>query len=308
MSDPPGTGGPSPLETHPLDFLVIGAQKAGTTSLHRYLAGHPEIFLPAQKELDLFGTPEAFARGIDGVAAHYRDLAGARRIGLSYVGMLFLEGSAERAHAYRPQMKILALLREPVSRAYSAYWYHRRIGWDDAASFEDALEREVSGRLPPGPAGAALAYRRNGCYAEQLEPWLERFGRDRVRVMRTQDLKSDPEATVRGVLRWLGVTDAVDAIDLEARYNVAARARSRMVATFLGSPSSPLKRAYHRLVPRAIRRPLKRQVTRRLERLNARPGRYPPMAEATRARLAAFYAPHNRALVDRLGLDVSAWS
>lgn len=301
--EPAGTG----LAGRHVDLVIIGAQKAGTTSLHRYLGAHPEIFFPEQKEVDLFGTEAAFERGVAGVAEHYRGLADEKRVGLSYVGMLFLPGAAERAHAHNPKMQVVALVREPVARAYSAYWYHRRTGWEDAPTFEDALAREDEGRLPPGPIGRALAYQANGCYAEQLRPWLDAFGRDRVRVMETRELARDPAGTVRSILEWIGVTPDLTGIDVGERHNASALPRSRVVASVLGSPSSRLKRVYHRLVPGAVRRPLKRQVTRRLERLNQRAGAYPPMAEATRARLAEFYAPHNDALRELLGLALADW-
>lgn len=296
-----------PVMERSLEFVIVGAQKAGTTSLHRYLAAHPGIFLPEEKELDFFGTAERFERGPRLLDRHFREARPEHVLGLSYVGMMFLPGAAQRVQAYRPAMKIVAVLRNPVERAYSAYWYHRRTGWERSATFEEALARETE---PSGadPVTAAMSYRRNGCYVEQLRPYLERFGPDRVRLLLTEELRDAPGRVVGEIAAWLGAGPAATPPAAGRRHNVAAMPRLAGLHRMLMARDSRAKRVYHALVPAPLRRLVRRQVTLRALRLNERPFRYPDMSPSTRRELAAFYAPHNERLARWLGRDLSHWT
>lgn len=283
-----------------IDFVIVGAQKSGSTSLHRYLAAHPGVFLPAQKELNFFVDEQAYRAGLGALGHHFRGLGREAAVGLGHVGMMFGDGAARRAREHNPDMRIVAVLREPVSRAYSAYWQHRRMRWDDSPTFEEALARESRGELPAGAAGAAMAYRRNGCYLERLQPYIERFGRDRLFLAGTRELETDPAAVVSAIARWLGAGEAAFVLPGE-RHNRAAMPRWPWLQRLLLTPDSRIKRAWRRRVPEALRAPLRQGISRRLLRWNERPFDYPPMAPATREELQAFYAPHNVRLAQWLG-------
>lgn len=289
-----------------IDFAIIGAQKSGSTSLHRYLASHPGIFLPQQKELGFFIDETIYRSGLDSLRHHFRDAGDERLLGLCHVGMMILDGAADRAHEHNPSMRLVAVLRDPVSRAYSAYWQHRRMRWDDSPTFEEALARERRAELPPGPAGSALAYRRNGCYLERLQPFIDRFGRDGVFVAWTADLERDAAAVVDSVARWLGAGDAELELPAE-RHNPAAMPRWPWLQRLLLTPDSRIKGAVRRGLPEHVRAPVRRTISRRLLRWNERRFDYPPMAAATREDLRAFYAPHNARLARWLGRELPGW-
>ena len=289
-----------------LDFVIIGAQRAGSTSLHRYLAAHPDIYLPREKEVPFFGDAAEFRRGPERLDRHFRGRTSESIAGLSYVGMMFLDGTAERLHEYDPRMKIVAILRNPVDRAYSAYWYHRRTGWDDSPSFEAALVRERDGRLSSDAVGDSMAYLRNGCYMSRLRPFVERFGQKRVHLLLTEDLKERPVETLRGLASWLGARGEFPAHAFDARHNVSAMPRLPRLQRMLMASGSPLKRFYRSSVPSFLRRAVRTQVTTRIARWNERPFLYPEMDSRTRESLVQYYQPHNERLARFLSRDLGA--
>jgi hypothetical protein len=290
-----------------LDFAIIGAQRAGSTSLHRYLALHPDIYLPREKEIPFFGDEAQYRRGAAILDSHFRQRAGERIAGLSYVGMMFMSGTAARVREHNPRMKLVAVLRNPVERAYSAYWYHRRTGWDDCSTFEAALDREREARLPSDAVGNSMAYLRNGCYMNQLQPFLDCFGRERLRLLLTEDLEERPAATVRGLASWLGAEGELPDQAFAARHNVSAMPRFRWLQRALMAPDSLLKRLYRSVAPEVVRRALRTRVTGRVREWNERPFRYPEMQRETREFLAEYFLPHNERLAAFLSRDLGHW-
>ena len=194
------------------DFLVIGAQKAGTTALYAYLRWHPGIAGPSWKEVSFFDRHwwrgEAWYRG------QFPLRAGERLVGEASPSYLFHPLAPERARSLVPGAKLVALLRDPVDRAYSQYQHEVALG-REPLSFEDALaaedERLVGEveRLIADPRAFSRAwwdhtYTARGRYAEQLERWLEAFPREQLLVVRTEELGERPAETYASILAFLG--------------------------------------------------------------------------------------------------------
>ena len=194
------------------DFLVIGAQKAGTTALYAYLRWHPSIGGPFWKEVSFFDRH--WAKG----ERWYRGQFPLRRDGLlvgeaspSYV---FHPLAPERVSSIVPEARLVVLLREPGDRAYSHYQHEVALG-REPLSFEDALAAE-DGRLR-GEVDRLLAdpkafsdewwdhtYASRGLYAEQLERWLALFPREQLLALTTEELGARPAETYATVLSFLG--------------------------------------------------------------------------------------------------------
>ena len=206
-------------------YLVIGAQKAGTTSLHHYLSQNPAVLTARVKEVQYFtkyyARGEGWYRGQFPLVTHERAVR--RRIGVSpavgeaTAACLFDPRSPERVHAFDPEMKLVALLRDPIERAYSAFQMELRWG-RETGTFEEALDREetdlpgVLERLRTNPnasvsSGLGRSYVARGLYADQLERWLQLFDRDQLLILMSDDLDQDPAATVSRVAGFLGVPE-----------------------------------------------------------------------------------------------------
>lgn len=194
------------------DFLVLGAQKAGTTALYAYLRWHPGITGPSWKEVSFFDRHwwrgEAWYRG------QFPLRPGKRLVGEASPSYLFHPLAPERARSLVPDAKLIVLLRNPVDRAYSHYQHEVALG-REPLSFEDALaaeEERTRGeveRLVSDPRAFSRAwwghtYVARGRYAEQLERWLEAFPREQLLVVATEELGERPAETYARVLRFLG--------------------------------------------------------------------------------------------------------
>jgi hypothetical protein len=204
------TAGARPLPT----FLVLGAQKAGTTALFAYLREHPDVTGPAWKEVSFFDRH--YARGLRWYRGNF-PLGGRRAgaVGEASPSYVFHPLAPERVRATVPDARLIVLLRNPVDRAHSHYQHEVALG-RETLSFEEALAREperLAGeveRLTADPAYFSHAwwnytYASRGRYAEQLERWLALFPREQLLLLLTDELGADPTGTYGRVLRFLGV-------------------------------------------------------------------------------------------------------
>ena len=196
------------------DFLILGAQKAGTTALYAYLRWHPHITGPAFKEVSFFDRH--YARGEAWYRAHLpaRVRAGTL-VGEASPSYLFHPLAPERVAALVPDARLIALLRNPVDRAFSHYQHEVALG-RETLSFEEAIEREeerMHGEVEHmlrDPTYFSYpwwnyTYLARGRYAEQLERWFAVFPREQVLVLATDELAADPEAAYSRVLDFLEV-------------------------------------------------------------------------------------------------------
>jgi hypothetical protein len=196
------------------DFLILGAQKAGTTALYAYLRWHPHVTGPAFKEVSFFDRH--YARGEAWYRAHLpaRVPAGVL-VGEASPSYLFHPLAPERVAGLLPEARLIAILRNPVDRAFSHYQHEVSLG-RETLSFEDAIDREEErmrgevDRMLRDPSYFSYAwwnytYLARGRYAEQLERWFAVFPRDQVLVLSTDELADDTAATYRRVLDFLGV-------------------------------------------------------------------------------------------------------
>lgn len=196
------------------NVLVIGAQRAGTSSIYRYLGSHPDVAPSLRKEVEYFST--RMSMGERWYRAHFPLMRRPRMAFEATPDYLLHPLAAERAASQIPGVKAVAMLRSPVTRAFSQYGHQRRLGKEDLA-FVDALEREparIAGeyeRLVVDPDYPAIelrthGYMERGRYAPQLQRWFDAFGRERVHVIRTEDLWADPVETYTGLLDFLGLS------------------------------------------------------------------------------------------------------
>ena len=290
-------------------FLLIGTNKSGTSTLYHVLKAHPQVFLPYKKELHFFNDDGNYAKGRGWYIESFFEGAPASAVSgditpnYLYFGEKVIPRIAATYGDALPRMVVI--LRDPVARAYSRYWHHRRVDGREPLSFEEALEAEPE-RLRADAAGDAsrgrfpLAYFHGGLYGEQLERYFAAFPRDRFHVMFFDDLQRDFDGTVRGLLAFLGV-DTTVAIE-------AVRAHQASVTRAAGLDSWLRSRA---LVGRFVKGVLPdvalSRVRKLLRRLFLRPFTYPPMHPDTERSLRARYEPDVAKLEALIGRDLTAW-
>lgn len=188
-----------------IDFLIIGAQKSGTSSLYRYLTANLMIDGPQEKELHYFDL--FYDRGQRWFHRQFNFRAAVQGEASPYY--LLHPQAAERAYRYNSKLKLITILREPMERAWSHYRMNRKRQIEDL-SFPEALKAE-SQRLQqydadqPDNALQNYSYLERGLYAEQLELWCQYFSPDQILVLNFHDFAKDPWKEVQKVYRFLAV-------------------------------------------------------------------------------------------------------
>lgn len=219
------------------NFLIIGANKGGTSSFYKYLDQHPEIFMSEIKEPmfflfnDMTGKEQKKAevdakepewqnwKPISSVEEYQKMFVappGIKAAGEASTAYLANPVCAERIARYNPSMKIIAILRNPVSRAFSNYQMYVRLG-HESEKFEKVLEDELKGarkHLPQGRQYLALGY-----YADSLAEYIRVFGKENVKIYLIDDLKNKPEWMFEDAFRFLGV-DPTFKPDVREKFNV----------------------------------------------------------------------------------------
>jgi hypothetical protein len=191
------------------DFVIIGAQKGGTSFLYHLLSLHPLVEPAANKELHFFDQPERFNSG----AGWYRRCfpqAGLKDGRRSITGeatpvYLFDPAVAKRMAVVVPQARLITLLRNPVDRAYSQYQMHVKRG-AEPLTFEEAIEQQDS------------SYLSRGIYVDQLLRWFEYFDKEQMLILKSEDFFGRPVETLKVVLDFLDLSDwQPDASELQRR-------------------------------------------------------------------------------------------
>ncbi len=245
------------------DFLIIGASKCGTTSLHNYLNQHPKVEQGIWKEIHFFDQYPNYAKGLNWYRTHFpvRTDPDAFCLGEATPAYLFNPAVPERVADAMPKVKLIVLVRNPIDRAYSHY-HHTRRGGNENLPFENAIEAESDRisdelkKLESNPTYYDLTYAQysylaRGRYMEQIERWLQYFPREQMIVIQSQALFSDPDAFCNRIFEFLDLEPY--SLDVGRAYNsgeyrnqIAPDTRSRLrayfrphneaLAEFLGEP------------------------------------------------------------------------
>jgi hypothetical protein len=292
-----------------IDVMIAGAQKAGTTSLVTALGSLQGVLSSHPHEFTWFIDPDRFGESYEEafVGGFGRVGQPDEKVVAKSASLMFLPAAAERLHLHNACCKILMTLRHPVDRAWSAYWFLRRVGIETAATFERALALEEE-RLPKDfNRYHEAAYRARGDYAPQVSRMQAMFGEDNVRVLLLEDIREDLASTVADVASWISLS-TLDEFELpveRVHVNAAARARSEQLAAVLRRPwSGPLRP----LLPARLRRAVRTNVKEPMIRANERSAPTETMRTETRQELLEWFAPRNDALASLLGRDLQHWS
>jgi hypothetical protein len=177
------------------NLIIVGGLKCGTTSIHHYLGLHPEIQMSKPKELNFFVEELNWDLGLDWYASRFDDRFAVRgESSPHYTNLPRFDGVAERIHAHCPEAKLIYMVRDPVKRILS-HWVHAT-----GAGYET---RE----LVPTLSAPDSSYIHRSMYWMQLQPYLERFDRERIAIVAQEELQGEREETMRRAFRFAGVDE-----------------------------------------------------------------------------------------------------
>ena len=224
-------------------FLVIGAYKAGTTSLYHYLRAHPQVFMTEAKETFYF-TDRAYHHGLDWYEAQF-DAAGdavARgEASTAYSAWPFFEHVPERAHALVPDAQLIYVLRHPIERLLSQYRFDARMWWDKRPIDEAVLDE--------------TRYVSRSRYATQIEQWLPFYPLERMHFLTSEDLRDHRRRELQRVYDFLGVNPDFVPRDVGREHNRREDIRTERGAVRRLRGTS-LHRAARSVVPKGVRHAL----------------------------------------------------
>ena len=207
------------------DFIILGAQRSGSTSLYNYLIEHPDILPGLMKEIHFFDNN--YHRGVNWYRSFFPLSSSIRRMehihqkriitGEATPYYLYYPHAPRRIHATCPDVKLIVLLRNPVERAYSHYHHEVRLGVEELP-FAEAIEREKT-HIPRETAKILedenyrsfghqnYSYLSRGIYIEQLEAWNRYFSRDNMLVLKSEEFFSNPDRVLERTFTFLGVAE-----------------------------------------------------------------------------------------------------
>ncbi len=302
-----GRGGPAPLP----NFVIIGAHKAASTLLHRWLQEHPQFLLPVDEET-YFRDPVYESRPPESLARHYAGRT-ERRLGLKCPDYLGRPEVPPRLCRDLLAPELLVCLRDPVARAVSSYFWSMRWGLIPILPAEEGLRRILDGGyqdIDP-TAGNILEW---GLYHRHLTRYLRHFPREKILVLLDEDLRRDPAAVLRQAHEFLGIAPGVGVPALRTEVNPGVyslerlrflQRRTRHTLQWdqahsypsLAQPSRPLRRLYTDAVAFADRYVLARRYS------NVKPRLSPDLISALRE----YYREDVTALERLIGRDLRSW-
>ena len=252
------------------NFLVIGAPRSGTTSLYFYLKQHPEIFLPVRKELHYFSY-DLIAKNISGPGdkdtlqilcadkpsylEHYKGVKNEIAIGEISPSYLYYAQVSQRIHQELGQIKIIAILRNPIEKAFSQYMHLVRLNLEKL-SFHEALFVEEERKKQKW--GDIWRYAESSLYSSKIQTYIDVFGEENIHIVLMEEFVLDPQKILGSIFSFLDVKNSFQ-VDTNRIYNKSGIPRSKSVARFFAHQNL-LKKILKKIVPEHIRVPLRMAI------------------------------------------------
>ena len=293
------------------NFFIIGSAKAGTSSLYHYLKQHPQIYMSPVKEPRFFAfegeepvfcgpstnhdrkfavnTLEEYRQLFEGVTDEIA-------IGEASPVYMHIPKAAQRIKQYVPEAKIIAILRHPAERAFSAFSHLVREGYE-TLSFEEALQQErerIERQWIP-----LFYYEELGFYHRQLQHYFELFEREQIRIYLYEELAANSSQVVGDIYEFLGVDSNFEP-NLSQRKNVSGIPKSRFLYD-LFTKDNAIKSVFKPLLSNQIRRKFYNIVTTKTLKPK------PKLATATKSNLIQIYREDILRLQDLIDRDLSPW-
>jgi hypothetical protein len=266
-----------------IDFLIIGAAKSATTWLQTQLQEDPAVYMP-DPELHFFSRE--YNRGAEWYLSQFKDSCLGKTVGEKSNSYLYSSDAAQRIHHHMPHVKLIAQLRNPVERAYSAYCMLYRRG---------EVGSDINSYLDPSRCGEDKLLV-SGKYAAHLQTYIDLFGREKLLILYFEGVAAEPDAQMARVRSHLGLPPRFMAQQEQKKVkdktapNLPAHLRKQLswmkpiVAPFRGTPAFETARG-----------------------LFARETVYPPLTDELRWRLNEYYRPTIQALEQMSDRSLAHW-
>jgi hypothetical protein len=288
-------------EGHFINFFCVGAQKAGTTTLHDILKQHPDIYLPEKKEAHYFDLEERYIKGIQWyINNFYMNYSGEKICGEITPEYLYFEKVPERLfREFGSNLKLVFIFRNPIDRAFSHYLMNKRRLIEDN-TFEKATKLEIE-RISQGEfENFNYSYLSRGFYALQLKRYLKYFPLNNMHFINfEQDLVKNRESTISRLLRFLELPETN--LNIEIISNKAKSPRFKSLQYIL------YKRSIFKNLFRNLSKDKKERIKEILERIIFFRDNDEKVDFKTREHLKSLFLEDIEELETLTGKDYSNW-
>lgn len=278
------------------NFLIIGAPKAGSTSLWEYVRQHPDVFPTKQKEPHYFWTYKHSLPGktvtLEAYQALFEGSGAYKAVGEASPGYLADENAPHEIRKLIPDVNLIAILRDPCARAFSGFMMHRMRQDEPEERFLGAIAADAGRK-----AAERINYIENGLYYKQLSRYLSIFPAEQLKVVLNEDLKAKPKEVLQEVFTFLGVDPDAD-IDTDVQFTMSGIPKVKALHWLLHG-KNPIKRVLYPLLPKRLVKSLRLAKNANLKRQFITP-------EERSALLPAFEADILE-LERLLGRDLAHW-
>ncbi len=287
------------------NFLIVGVQKAGTTSIYNYLQEHPQVYMSLVKETNFLEKdwekmpPEQQNKNgivtLEKYSELFANVKAEIAIGEASPNYLFhYESSAARIKKYVPDAKLIVVLRNPVERAYSDHLMHRR----DAIGY-----RSLSEQIKHSSHKSFVLLK--GFYYVPLKYYFDRFGQEQVKVFFYDDLCENPQNFMRSMYQYLGVDD--NFLPNTARKAQVAKIPKNKTINNLLNRKNILRNTAANILKKVMPVESRQKLRDRLINLNSKSKQAEPLSTEERQQLIELYREDILQLQDLLGRDLSKW-
>ena len=295
------------------NFLIVGAAKCGTSSLHNYLNQHPDVFMPSYNEQGMKVKEPRFlikdlvkdrlhngVWSLEEYKSLFNEVKNEISIGESTVLYLFYYDHA--IHNIKKYLgknvKIIIMLRNPTDRAYSAFQHVSR-GLKEQNSFEEALKIEKGRMNKESSLTPMVMYREMGLYHDMVRAYKENF--KNVHIIFYEDFRDDTEGEIKKIFKFLELSLSVN-IDFVSRHNVGGKRWKNEKMKHVFMKNNPLKSALKKAIPKSLRKGVRDKL------ISASTNKVAPMKENTRVKLNEFFKDDVKKLSDLLNRDLTHWT
>lgn len=302
-------------------FFIIGAARSGTTSLHYVLDQHPQIYMCPTKETNFFAylcsggqaphctrlenvtnVEKRSVKTMDAYRQLFRGAAGATAIGETSPSYLLTPGVAETIRHFVPEAKIIAVLRQPMDKAYSHFM--RRVGGGIYAPDTDFAEALELDEVRIAKEGRGVSFIGQAHYYDYLKPYYDAFPRERIKICFFEDLGERAAEFYSDLFRFLGVDPSFRSPDAMTKFNQSGRKKQSALLRLTGLGRSMEGHLRRNLPPSIVTRLSRWRHRLQSEKIERAPG----IPASVRRELTQRYCGEDIAKLQELtGLDLSRW-
>ncbi len=290
-----------------INLMIIGAQKAGTTSLFKYLCEHPDIEGHLTQEFSFFISDEEYKKGIISAYKKYFKKFNNKKLIAKNAGLYVSEKGLKRLKEHNPNCKLIFIIREPVARTISSYKMEVNSGWlkQDFSKLPSEIEKHNQGEY-------SLMYKlfiKQSLYYENLKLIYKYFDKKNVKVIKFYDVMSNPKNICKIIFRYINVNDNFEP-NTNIIYNEYLPVKSQRLESFLHklkNENNIIKKIIKSIIPYKLYYTVAKKINL-LNRSKKEKNNDIIIDKKTVDYLKRFYKMPNNQLTEMLKIDLSDWN